>query len=257
MSSPAPSNRRSVTSLQLREVLEECLEGCFGRPRPIARLIRQPSAYRSSFPLEELQVHFSDGGFLALVFKDLAWQGLTEEGRRTKPRFLYNPRREIEIYRNVLAARGLGTAACFGTVADAGLDRYWLFLEKVRAVELYQVGEFGVWQQVARWLAETHTALSGSQDEPVKQVLLDYDADFFRAWIDRARVFLRSGQRPAAAGTIDRLAAAYERVIGRLAALPTTLIHGEFYASNVLVAAAIRCPAFARWTGKWPASDRA
>jgi aminoglycoside phosphotransferase (APT) family kinase protein len=32
-----------------------------------------------------------------------------------------------------------------------------------------------------------------------------------------------------------RLAGNYERAVERLAALPTTLIHGEFYASNVLI----------------------
>ncbi len=35
--------------------------------------------------------------------------------------------REIELYRSALDAGQLGTAACYGTVIDAGAERYFLF----------------------------------------------------------------------------------------------------------------------------------
>src|SRR3712207_8110337 len=44
-----------------------------------------------------------------------------------------------------------------------------LFLERVQGLELYQVGEFMVWQQVARWLAVMHTRFAGKAD-PLLQV---------------------------------------------------------------------------------------
>ena len=41
-------------------------------------------------------------------------------------------------------------------MADADRPRYWLLLEKVAGVELWQVGDFAVWEDVARWLGAFH-----------------------------------------------------------------------------------------------------
>ena len=59
-----------------------------------------------------------------------------------------------------------------------------------------------------------------------------YDADFYRLWLRRALAFAPAGRARRGLGW---LAGRYERVVERLAALPATFIHGEFYASNVLV----------------------
>jgi len=61
--------------------------------------------------------------------------------------------------------------------------------------------------------------------------LLQFDADLFRLWVDRAARFAPMSAR----GTVERVRAGSDEVIGRVAALPRTFIHGEFYASNVLV----------------------
>src|SRR5262249_41910965 len=84
------------------------LEGALG---PLARLERRASLYRSSFALEELDVWLADGTALRLVFKDLGWHTLLEQGRRAKPSFLHDPLREIRLYQHVLDPATLGTAA--------------------------------------------------------------------------------------------------------------------------------------------------
>jgi thiamine kinase-like enzyme len=61
--------------------------------------------------------------------------------------------------------------------------------------------------------------------------LIDHDATFYRRWMERAREFASDRQ------AVGWLAARHEQVIEALLALPRTVIHGEFYASNVLVAA--------------------
>jgi aminoglycoside phosphotransferase (APT) family kinase protein len=186
-----------------------------------------------------LSVHLDDGTILELIFKDLSQEALLETARRVKPAFLHNPLRESETYRAVLEPAQLGTATCYGAVVDQRKGRYWLFLERVRGMELYQVGEFMVWQRVARWLAVMHARFAGKTG-PLLQVapLLSYDDDFYRLWIRRARAFLEQAglSQPAEARRgIERLAERYGRVVVHLMALPVTLIHGEFYASNVLV----------------------
>ena len=203
------------------------LDSCLGAA--VTGLERRPSAYSSSFRMEELEVRLADGRTLAMVFKDLRREEMLDGARRTKPAFLYDPLREIETYRKILAPDPLGTAFCHSAVADEARGRYWLFLEKVPGRELYQVGDLTVWQEAARWLAELHSRFTGREDFlPLARAshLLIYGPDFYRRWIDRAR---------AAHPSLERLAAGYGRVVERLAALPATLLHGDFYASNVLV----------------------
>jgi len=54
--------------------------------------------------------------------------------------------------------------------------------------------------------------------------LISYDAEFLSSWLPRA----------CAISALDGFDG-YDQVVGRLASLPRTLLHGEFYASNVLV----------------------
>jgi aminoglycoside phosphotransferase (APT) family kinase protein len=219
----------------LRAVLEPSLRARFGDGRPVA-IERRPCPYQTSFRLEELDVAMEDGTRLELMFKDLGPVGLSPGARAAKPDFLYDPSREVHVYSRLLES-SLGTAICYGAVADAEQGRYWLFLERIAGMPLWQSGELRVWEEVARWLARLHLRFS-SDDRWRYEAgpLVEYGADFFRVWPKRAVSFTRArGAEPAALQALERIAAAYEPLAERLAALPRTFIHGEFYASNVLV----------------------
>jgi Ser/Thr protein kinase RdoA (MazF antagonist) len=161
---------------------------------------------------------------LRLVFKDLGRDALDERALAAKPAFLQDSRREIEVYATLLAPSELGTATYYGSVVEPQQDRYWLFLERVEGVPLWQVGELDTWREVAQWLARMQSGLGRRRT----RALLAYDRAFYRRWLPRALAFT-----PEAG--LDRLAPAYERAIARLASAPTTFVHGELYASNVLV----------------------
>jgi len=120
--------------------LASALEDVLGRR--VVQVARTPSAYHSSFPLEELKVVLADGAQLTMMFKDEAAPSL-------KPEFLYNPRREIEVYQIILRQASLGTPECYGAVADPRLGRYWLFLEKARGVEC-QLYRYSALDQIRR-----------------------------------------------------------------------------------------------------------
>jgi hypothetical protein len=233
---------------EVRDALEQVLSAPPGWPRRIVRLEHRPSAYRTSSALEEIDVWLDGGEKLALLLKDLGRQALSEDVRRTKPAFLHEPRREAEVYRTVLAGRGLGTAFCHGAVIDPRAGRSWLFLERVTGRELYQVGEMALWRQAARWLAVFHTRLGPDAGRLAPAAhLLRHDPDYYRLWLERALTFAaRPGRPPEARRGLQRLARRYDRVVGHLLDLPATVIHGEFYASNILVeesAAGVRvCP---------------
>lgn len=226
--------RRPETS-ELKVLLEGLLSSHLARQCSIARLSRADSAYRTSAAIEELEIVLDDGTALELVFKDVGNAALSKEARRVKPSFLRDPLREIAVYRTILDAGSMGTAGCYGTVVDPDRGRFWLFLERVPGVELHQVGELETWKNVGRWLGRTHARLARDAESAAARAgLIRYDAAFFRAWIDRARAHARAEQREPLAW----LASRYEPVVERLVALPATVLHGELYASNVLVASA-------------------
>lgn len=223
--------------MELQSALEGSLVGHFGMPVRVARLDRRPSRYSTSFSLEEIDVHLDDGTVLSLMFKDLGRTSLLDGAREVKPEFLHDPLREIDVYRRILSSEPLQTAECYGAVVDPAADRYWLFLERVAGAELSQVGELGTWQRVARWLADLHRRFAG-RDELVSggSRLLRYDGDFYRLWLRRARAFSGGdGERSPVRRIVEWLAPRYDAVVDRLVELSPTFMHGEFYASNVLV----------------------
>jgi hypothetical protein len=229
-----------VETADLITTLESVLSTHYGVARRVIELARRPSPYSSSYALEELEATLDDGASLQIMFKNLAWDSMLDGARQAKPAFLYNPLREIETYRSVLASRQTGAPVCFGAVVDASRARFWLFLEKVSGSKMRHVGEFATWREVAQWLALLHTEFGGEAGalrERATAHLLRYDGDFFRLWIGRARLFFRrSGAAHSSRNGrhIERLAAVYERLVVRLASLPVTLVHGDFFASNVL-----------------------
>ena len=206
----------AVPEAELRGALEAVLGA------PVATLERRPYEYQTSYAIDALDVRLTDGREMHLLFKDLG--APSETALLAKPSFLSDPLREIEVYREVLAGRGLGTAECFGAVVDAERGRYWLFLEHVAGVELWQVGELATWREVARWLAGLHTTCAGVEQNR----LLHYDRALYETWLDRALA-------GSAGATLQGLTGHYETVVRRLVDLPTTFIHGELYPSNVLV----------------------
>ena len=179
-------------------------------------LRRRPFEYRSSAPLVEL-----NAGGRTLLLKDLSPDALIERARAAKPGVLHDPAREIRVYQTILDGAGLGTPALAAAVADESRGRYWLVVEKVAGTELYQL-ELERWHQAARWLARLHDRYAGID---ATDHLVRYDRSYFELWPERAEV------RPPG----------YEAVVDRLAGLPTTLVHGELYASNVLLAGGRVC----------------
>jgi len=212
--------------------LRAAIERSFGRA--VTEVARVPSRYATSAALEEVSVAFSASECISLILKDLGRPALLRDAARHKPDFLHDPRREVETYREILSKLDLGTAQCHAAEANGDARRFWLLLEKVSGVELYQVGDLARWEDVARWLARMHRRL-----RPWRQgsgaPLLVHDRDHHRRWAERAIAALEAAGSERATGLAARLARSYEAVIDELVALPRTVIHGEFHASNVLV----------------------
>jgi Ser/Thr protein kinase RdoA (MazF antagonist) len=161
------------------------------------------------------------------MFKDLG--APSAAARATKPSFVVDPLREIEVYTDLLPGSRMSTARCRGVSVDPSRRRYWLFLERIPGFELYQVGERTAWEAVARWLARMHRALA--ERSPRCRRLLRYDAELLTRWSQRAFEYAV----PPHKDRLGEIAARYDAVLEIMLVAPPTPIHGEFYASNVLV----------------------
>ena len=206
-----------MSAAALRAGLEEALG------RDVAVLARSPLADASSFPVERLEV-VAGGERLSLVFKDFSPDSRPGRGTLAKPTLVIDPGREIEAYRQVLGPAAVDAPRCHGSIHDPDGGRFWLFLEHVRGELLWRIGDLEVWEAAARWLADLHSRAVPADGAG----LLRYDAGWFRTWLPRAA----DAQGGASLG---RLSARWERVVDRLSEWPLSLVHGEFYPSNVLI----------------------
>ena len=199
----------------------------------VAAVERRPWIYASTFALDEVTVSLADGERMSMLVKDLGRWAALHERAPERPDAYADPRRELDVYASVLAPLALDTPLCYAVVDAPG--SHSLFLEKVEGVELYQVGEIERWEAAAGWLARFHGSAAGSADQRamLPASLLAYDAAFFRTWVERAEV-LAAGHPPAVS-TLGAVRRRVDELVGRLGAAPTTLVHGQFYASNVLV----------------------
>jgi Phosphotransferase enzyme family len=221
----------SVETSELREALEQALVsvGIEG----LAEVRREPSPYRTSFPLEQVEATLASGEVLSLAWKRLDREELEPIAQAAKPAFLQDPAREPAVYSSLLAAAPPGPPRYFGSVQEPG--RHWLFVEWVEGRELYQVGERELWEAAARWLGRFHAAMADEAERHAAEAhLVVHDAAYYRHWVQRAQEF--AGDQPQdRAKAIARLAECHDPVIEALTAEPDTILHGEFYASNVLV----------------------
>jgi hypothetical protein len=123
---PEPRAVDAPTSDRLRAIL---LGSANAMPSPaaITSIERRPSPYRSSYPLEELTVTFADGVRLELMCKGLNRGSLTPVARAAKPAGVYDPHREIAVYRSILSGASTGTARYYAA-AENEEDGYWLLI---------------------------------------------------------------------------------------------------------------------------------
>lgn len=197
------------------------------RKRRIVDIERAPFPYASSWWLEEISLNLDDNSRITLVFKNLIRETHGSGAGRIKPAFVTDPSREPWVYRELLPKATSGPPKLWAAVTDFAARRHWLFLERVDGVPLSEIGELDAWCSAARWLGDFHTTAPVSH--AARGQLLRHDQAYHRRWLTRA---LSTGQERA---RLRALAPAHERAIEEALGTGQSLIHGEFYPSNVLV----------------------
>lgn len=225
----------AATSRPSQDELLKCLQKSLGSEVVITK--RSTWDYCSSYPIEQLEL--SLGGHHAprrVLFKDVSPASMFAEARGAKMEFQRDPEREIAVYRHVLGEYGLSAPELLAANVDPERGQYWLFLQKVDGLPLWQFADFGVWTSAAAWLGEAHRKLSGTATKLADRArLLRYDGAACLRWLDIARRHVDAAPEADRRSAVHRLVALGETIARQIDSLPVTFLHGEFYASNILV----------------------
>ena len=227
-----------VSDVDLVLAIEASMAGENASRSPV-RVHRRASEYATSAPLEHVTAEFPDGPSRDFILKHLAPRQLMAGARRAKPAFVIDPCREIEVYRTLLAPVDVGPRL-IGFASAPESATYWLLTEYVHGREMYQIGELDRWGAVAGWLAALHERFARIPYAALARQarLIDYNHDWYMVWLNRALRFFASDDSQCSrrrSSALRWLAQRYYKVVDHLLSLPVTIIHGEFYPSNVLV----------------------
>jgi len=167
------------------------------------------------------------GQALELYFKDYGRCRLPREDDR-------GPRREIEVYRQILDPDLLGTARHVGSLREPEDGRTWLLLERVRGSRLADL-DLAHWRTAAAWLGRLHgqAAARGIAEQPPASLAV-HDLAHLNATAEEALRVMASIDPRLERDLLDAIEG-YEEGLVRLHEQPRTLVHGSFVPENILI----------------------
>jgi serine/threonine protein kinase len=207
-----------------REILEEGLGRWLSRPVRIDTLEGAPLEAWSTYPIDRLQVTLPSGEQLPVIFKRLR-VGAGLKGNR----------REVLIYRRLLAGRRFGAPTLYASVYDEVQERYWLFLEDVGEDSLKR-GDREDWMAAVRLLAQMHGTYWGREDElRALGCLGDHGPDYYQEVVHTVGWYLGLARNREGLARLNALMPRYPELAAYLVRQPRTFIHGDIFPDNLLL----------------------
>jgi hypothetical protein len=211
----------------LREILSASLDPEGRSVECVTRnVFKRRSDWRGLRLFERLDVRVGGVPFPALLLK----YNQPADGQRSDSA----PAVEAGAYRHLLDGARIGTPRFFGYHAPADSGPALLLMEFVEGKRLKKFADEQTWVEVASWLAEMHVRFSQPQVLAAFPFLTRHDPAFL--W-NRAIAASELAARisPRAGTLLERVLLHYDRVVEPLTSDSPTLIHGEFYCTNILV----------------------
>lgn len=141
---------------------------------------------------------------------------------------------EAEIYRHVLSSVNTTTVKSYGAYTAYEPDKTWLILEYLEDCDqLKNSKQPGAMIETTRWLARFHNAAEELIKNEKIPFLKIYDKCFYQAWADRILKFATSQKHNIP--WLYPLCQKWNDLVETLLLPPNTIIHGDFYGSNVLM----------------------
>ncbi len=233
-SAPQISNGDAMVKMMV-ETLENAFSGLRGKPVRVRELQREVCEYVSSFQAAHLRVALDTGERIPVFFKDLNPVHQVKTAQKVRGDSLGPSHHEVQVYRQILSRTDLGMPQLYALRWEPDKGIYWIFLEDVGSSRLRDSRNFQRWIPAARWAARFHAV---THDLPHSQTsfLPVWDLAHYRRCAERV-----SGMLPEL-NARDRVLVSqalehYDSRIGWFAALPKTVIHGQFFGKNIMLRA--------------------
>jgi hypothetical protein len=224
---------RDERARQVWATLERGLSRHFGERVRIEALQSVFHARSTSYRSERLRVRMSDGRALPVFFKDLSPESLLRVARKVRMPVLGSSRVEWRMYRDLLAPEHDGTPRLYASRRGPGRGLCWLFLEDIGNMELRYAGEPAYWLAAARWAARFHASTRHLSRAELRAIPRHGEAHF-RRWaleVERRSAVLGPAERTIVGRALDT----YSDLVPRLAGLPVSLVHGQYFGRNILL----------------------
>ena len=190
---------------------------------------REPNYYESTFPTEIVTCRLGGSGRTLRLFCKYGTREFDGVyGHRGNVQY------EAEVYREVLRPLStVATATCYGAYRDEHEDAWWLVLEYLEGgSRTNKSPDPEAIIHAARWSGKFHAASGELLRRARPSFLRNYDADYYLGWSRRTdRTFSEYRTRfPWLSGLCE----GFVSLVPRLLRAPLTIIHGEYYPSNVI-----------------------
>jgi hypothetical protein len=206
--------------------LERSLEAALGEPGGVALTAREPNSYASTYP-SDVVTCVAGARTITLLCK---YEFPRDRGARGVP---VGVRYESAAYRLAVEPSRLTAPRSFGLFRDDPAGPRWLVLEFLTdTLRLDKWPERGGLSRAAQWIGSFHRFHDVRANDP-PECLNREGRETFQACVARAtdRWAELGGTHP----WFHPLARDYEAVFCDLLVRRPTVVHGEFYPSNILV----------------------
>lgn len=233
---PLPLPKRALqrfTERKTRLSLEVAFSKLRGGPVRIQKVEGETCVHESSFHAERLRIQLKNGESIPVFFKDLNPQNQIAPARKVRTNSLSPSYQELRVYRRILSRVNVGTPQLYSVRWEPARGTYWLFLEDIKGSRLRDSRNYKRWVPAASWAARFHAR---TRDLPpgVTRFLPVHDHKHYQRCAERLRSILPDLQindrrlvEPALNHYADRL--------DWFAALPRTVIHGQYFAKNIML----------------------
>jgi aminoglycoside phosphotransferase (APT) family kinase protein len=141
---------------------------------------------------------------------------------------------EVEVYRQVLSTLETTTAKFYGAYTAEAPNKIWLILEYLEDCnQLKNAPQPSTMIESVRWLARFHADTEELFSKETVPFLKYYDVDYYREWTNRTLEFAAS--KGCRFSWLPSLCRRWEELMEALLLPPTSIIHGDFYGSNILM----------------------
>ena len=194
-----------------------------GTAPPVELVERRPNPSPSTYPTEIVVCRLADGTTRELFCKYSSGFRHSVYGHRGDVAY------EAAVYGSVLTSSPVPTVGFFGH-HESG-EGTWLVLDHLDgAARAGKAPDGGDMPAAAEWAGRFHAAHEGADAGGLTR----YDAAYYRGWLERARRF--ATDVPGDLAWLAPLEDRFDSVVAALTAAPQTVIHGEYYPRNVLIA---------------------